>query len=399
LGHLQDYLLGESSLNIKKVLLTGGRAPGTLELARLFFKRNIEVHIAESFTSSLSKKSKCIKKFHIVSKPKQQTETFITDLIQIINIEKIDLYIPTCEEIFYVAKYKDKFPKHCLVFVDDFQKLRLLHHKFDFIQVANSYGLNTPHTVKVEHITEWNQQVQKIGKAGKRFIAKPVYSRFSNEVLFLPRDKDKRITINKQKQWVIQEYIEGKQYCSYSIVVEGEILAHTSYQTEYRAGMGASIAFCHRDDSAILNWVDKFAKKINFTGQIAFDFIKTESGKLYPIECNPRLTSGIHLFRGTDIVAAFTKVTGKRIVPDCNQGVMIAFAMILYMYQNIKTNGFIHYLKTMYTYKDVLFHIHDLKPLFYQFYSYFQFWKTSRSEGIDILEATTHDFSWDGEEI
>lgn len=397
MGHQQVYLLEGSYLNIKKVLLTGGRAPSTMELARFFSKRNIEVHVAESFPASISKKSNYIRKFHLTSKPKQETKRFINDLVEIITSESIDLYIPTCEEIFYVAEHKEQFPQTCLVFVEDFEKMRLLHDKYDFIKKASQYGLNTPRTIKVKTEAEWNQQLLLL-EEGKNYMAKPVYTRFSNEILLLPVEKNKRITIHQQKQWVIQEFIDGEQFCSYSIVEKGEIIAHTTYKTEFRAGKGSSIAFRHKEEKDIFNWIARFVKNLNFTGQIAFDFIKTNKGEIYPIECNPRLTSGIHLFRGTNIVEVFTKENKQIIVPKKNQGILIVLAMILYSYQNIKQNGLKDFLKTFFTYKDVLFDKRDIKPLFYQFYSYYKFWEISKKENIDLLEATTYDLSWNGDE-
>jgi len=41
--------------------------------------------------------------------------------------------------------------------------------------------------------------------------------------------------------------------------------------------------------------IAEFASSLNFTGSLAFDFIRGYDGKLYVLECNPRLTSGIHV--------------------------------------------------------------------------------------------------------
>ena len=40
----------------------------------------------------------------------------------------------------------------------------------------------------------------------------------------------------------------------------------------------------------------EFVKELNLTGQISFDFIQTEGGTVYPIECNPRTHSAITMF-------------------------------------------------------------------------------------------------------
>lgn len=385
-------------MNIKKVLLTGGRAPSSLELARFFSKQNIEVHIAESFPFAISKKSNSIKKFHKVSKPKQKAKEFILDLIGIIDKEEIDLFIPTCEEIFYVSKYKNLLPKSCIVFVEEFEKMKVVHHKYRFIQIAESLNLPTPKTVLIDNISDWLEFNEK-NKEGTSFVAKPVFSRFSNDLRFLPQDKHKMIFPNEQNPWVIQEFIDGEQFCTYSIVKNGKIFAHTTYKTEYRAGKGASIAFQHIEEKQIYDWIEKFVKNLNFTGQIAFDFIKNKEGKAFPIECNPRLTSGIHLFRNTNVIEAFLQEKENVIEPSGNKGIMITMAMVLFLSQNIKANGIKHFLQTIIRYQDVVFDRKDIKPLFYQYYSYYKLWKMSKKTNLTLLETSTHDITWDGEEI
>jgi predicted ATP-grasp superfamily ATP-dependent carboligase len=96
---------------------------------------------------------------------------------------------------------------------------------------------------------------------------------------------------------VLQEYIDGDHYCTYGLVRNGELLAHSAYKPQQRWGMGSSTVFENFEDKEIEIWVRNFVAGINFTGQIAFDFIRSKEGILYPIECNPRVTSGVHLFK------------------------------------------------------------------------------------------------------
>ena len=47
-------------------------------------------------------------------------------------------------------------------------------------------------------------------------------------------------------------------------------------------------------------WVEHFVRTVRFSGQIGFDFIEDVTGQVHAIECNPRATSGIHLFHPGD---------------------------------------------------------------------------------------------------
>ncbi|WP_077212294.1 ATP-grasp domain-containing protein [Bacillus dakarensis] len=379
-------------MNTKKVLLTGGRAPSTLELARLFFMNGYSVHIADSFPYALAKKSTAVEKFHLTRKPKQESEKFIEDLIKIIVDEQIDLLVPTCEEIFYIARFQDEIRKYCEVFVDTFEKMITLHHKFDFIKLAESFGMQVPGTTLITSLEEWKKETQ----GNKRsLIAKPVFSRFSSTVHRLPEERDLQIDVSEKKHWVLQEFIEGSHYCSYSVANRGKLLAHTTYKSEIRAGDGASIYFQHYEHEKIAEWVEVFVREMEFHGQIAFDFIQDEKGEVFAIECNPRLTSGVHLFRNTNLPAVFFE--NKSVRPNSDHPVSLKAALVLYGYQNIKLAGVKRFFQAFGRSRDVVFNTKDIGPFLYQWYSYLKIWELSRRNQISLLEATTYDISWDGD--
>ena len=72
-------------------------------------------------------------------------------------------------------------------------------------------------------------------------------------------------------------------------------------------------------------------QEINFTGQIAFDFIESADKKLYAIECNPRATSGLLLFQNNDrLDQAFFAETQSPIFPQQGARKQIATGMCLY---------------------------------------------------------------------
>jgi hypothetical protein len=50
------------------------------------------------------------------------------------------------------------------------------------------------------------------------------------------------------------------------------------------------------DNPRIEAWVRRFAAALGITGQLSFDFIETDDGRLVAIECNPRTHSAITMF-------------------------------------------------------------------------------------------------------
>ena len=131
--------------NIRRILLTGGRAPATLELVRLLGPV-CEVHVADSTERYLCRHSKWIKAAYTTPSPRFNTEAFIQSLIEIIRKNKIDCLIPTCEEIFFISSHLDRLLAVCDVFAMNSDTLLALHNKFIFAQSAKPEGVSSPET-------------------------------------------------------------------------------------------------------------------------------------------------------------------------------------------------------------------------------------------------------------
>lgn len=383
------------------ILLTGGRAPVTLELARLLSQAGYNIFIAESLKHHLCRHSQAITKNFLVPPPRQNPQAYISALIDIIKQEKINLLIPTCEEIFYIATGLKELSLFCQVFTETLDKLNLLHHKYEFICLVEKIGLLTPKTWLVENQTELNQVLKTLPL--EKIILKPVYSRFANNIQILTKPflEIPDLDIQKNQPWVIQEFIEGQHYCSYSIVHQGEIKAMAVYPTIFTDNKSSCVYFQAIEHPQIYQWVKTLVQAIQFTGQIAFDFIQTANGDLYPLECNPRSISAIHLFQPSDkLEQAFFNTTNHIIQPTTKQPTMIAMAMIIYsLWSAIFKNQFTNWFKNFINSKDVIFRFSDPLPSLHLSIILFQFWRISRKYNISLQQATTVDIEWNGEQI
>jgi len=379
-----------------KVLLTGGRAPATLELARLFNRAGWQVHIAESMRLHLSRYSKAVKKTHIVSSPRFEPSMFASQLIDIVKREEIDLLIPTCEEVFYVAAVYDQICQHCTVLTEPLERLKPLHNKFEFPRLASEVGVRVPETCLITSQPELEQYLNA------DFVLKPVYSRFGTQTVRRPQSaKDMgHITPSPESSWVAQHYLEGREICSHSVVHRGQITAHTAYEAVMRSGGSrAAVAFRHINHASVFEWVQKFVSAYNYTGQIGFDFIETASGDLYAIECNPRATSGVHLLAACDgsFIDALQGLEGC-IMPAVGEPAMLGSAMLLYCLPALKTGEQRkRWWETFKSSRDVLFDHADPIPAVWQAVSMGAFAWLGLRHHINLTEATTWDIEWNGD--
>jgi glutathione synthase/RimK-type ligase-like ATP-grasp enzyme len=375
------------------ILLTGGRAPVTLDLARAFHRAGHTVFMAESLRGHLSQPSAAVKANFVVPAPRQETEAFLAALCSIIEANQIELLIPTCEEVFHIARGLETLP--CRVFTEPLAKLDGYHNKWKFVVKAGECDLRVPESML---ITRQDDLLFAYAHWSK-VVLKPVYSRFAARTLILPSLKEALSTLTFEEPWIAQEYVEGQQFCSYSVCQNGRITAHAVYPTVFTAGQGATIAFQPVEHAAIYEWVRTFAAYYKVTGQVAFDFIQTADGYVTALECNPRATSGAHLLTNNpQFVEAFFNAEMDCVTPYAQTSRMLGTAMMVYgMPAAIKNGNFSAWLKTFLHSDDVLLDFHDPLPFLLQLRSILAYMNLGRREKISALAASTFDIEWNGE--
>ncbi|WHX29697.1 ATP-grasp domain-containing protein [Brevibacillus agri] len=392
----------------RTVLLTGGRAPATLELARLLRAAGQRVIVAESAARHLCAHSRYVQRSYRVPPPRTQPEAYIDELCQIMRKERVDLLIPTCEEIFYVAHGRERLLAHGDVLVEPLAVLRTLHDKWEFGKLARGAGALVPHTVRAESADERDAAIRQ---ATGPVVLKPVYSRFAAHVQIISEPSRARLSAlpvpSARQPWLVQRFIAGRQLCSYAVAREGELALYADYETVHTAGQGATIHFAYAAHAGVKDFVTRFVRRHRLSGQIAFDFIESKTGELYVIECNPRLTSGIHLFAG-QTAAADAFLAGKSqggaegraeaVVPQAGQTCMLTMAMLTYGLANVKDwRGWTSWVRDLCNARDVLFRAEDPRPFFDQFMMLGDLaWQSLRTK-TSMLACSTSDIEWNGE--
>lgn len=366
------------------LLLTGGRAPATLDLARLLFAAGHTVLVAESLPRHLCQASRAVARCFDVPAPNTDHAGFIDALGSIARVMAVDLLIPTCEEVFHVAKGAARLP--CPVFAPPIAALRKLHSKWAFIQAVEG---PKPRTWLLHELAE--------RPAGK-LVLKPEFSRFSTQVRILEADEPLPAL---KGSWVVQEFVAGRALCTYGVAREGQLLAHAAYAPDFTAGAGAAIYFQPLQHPALQAWVQAFVSREGLTGQVAFDFIEAPDGTLYPLECNPRATSGIHLFEAADrLDRAFLGPVPQLTTPRPEARAQLALAMWVYGLPSAAQAGprkLFGWGKALGEAPDVVFRWDDPMPALEQWLVFAELERRARQAGVTALEASTLDIEWNGE--
>ena len=151
------------------VLLLGGRAPVAADHARRFAGQGWNVHVADSVSCRVTGWSRAVRSSTPLAPPRHDPAGFVAGLARTIRRHGIDLVVPNCEEVFYLSRYRHLLPASCRVLADDFDKLRALHSKWEFLQLADACGGNPPPSARVRGIGAARGRRALIVRAGDYF--------------------------------------------------------------------------------------------------------------------------------------------------------------------------------------------------------------------------------------
>lgn len=388
-----------SASSPKKILITFGRSFLSLELARQLHGAGHQIFIADSMTFTVGRFSNSIKKSFKVPSPRFSPNEYVNSLINIVKKHEIDLIIPIYEEISWLSKVKDRFPTSCHLFFPDFELFDTLHNKWSYHCLLESLGIETLKASLVDKSIDKGNF-----KFDRPYALKACYSRASQKVRKVqPNESLKDLIIDPTNPWIAQEWMDGERFCTYSICHQGVVTAHSTYPVRYAIDGNSCVTFESVNHKGVFDWVCHFAKKINFTGQIAFDFIESKKDKrLYTIECNPRATSGIMLFDSSDrLDKAFLQENTTPIFPKPRARKQIATGMLMYGWRKnaLPGNNMKKFLKDLFTTQDVVLRLTDLKPFIFEPLVIANIYKNSFKFRVSLPDAFIHDHEWNGEPI
>jgi glutathione synthase/RimK-type ligase-like ATP-grasp enzyme len=382
-----------------RVLITGGRAPVALDLARQFARGGARVIVADSAPCYLARSSRAVARAYRVPAPRMQPDAFAAALAEIVDRERIDLLVPTCEEVFYVAHFADRLRSRADVFCSPIDVLRGLHDKWRFNLFAASLGVGVPES----WLLQSRDDVATLPAGASELVLKPVFSRFAAHTLVRPAAGVlAALDVRPERPWIAQRFVAGSEVCTYSVARDGRLTAHVAYRPLWRAGtVGSSFYFAPAHSVAIEEAVARIVAAVRYTGQIAFDFIEAPGGKLAVLECNPRATSGVHLFGPNDgLPAAFNGAHGAPARPARPRARMLAPAMaMLGPRQAMRGRNFGRYARDFFAARDAIWSRADPLPALYLYVGLGAFVIEGMRRGVNPVVASTYDIEWDGERI
>jgi predicted ATP-grasp superfamily ATP-dependent carboligase len=388
-----------------KVLITSVRLPFGLDIVRKFGEEGHEVCTAETFKTAPGSHSKFVKEHLIVPSPTFETRAFIDKLKEIIASRSIELLVPCFEDVFYISKHLDELSQLTHVFCAPLETLMRLHNKANFTELTQELGIPIPKTTTVRSQEELKEAVQN----HDTFFARATFSRggvelFTNTGPLAGQIKLEDCHPSPQNPWLVQDFVQGKDLCSYSTAHHGKIVAHSCYEHEKTIEHAGGIAFKTVDEPQSFEFAREYIEGTGYHGQISFDYMKTDHG-LSMVECNPRPTAGLTMMSSKEYIdAVLNPDPANPVVIEEGRREQIDVALIRDMFREPKEIPHDLHLLLSGT-RDVYTHKDDLLPGLYQILSYTHViafrhkLHVKKHRHSDIMAAQFYDISYDGQDI
>ncbi|KAI9649797.1 hypothetical protein NHQ30_002378 [Ciborinia camelliae] len=330
-----------STFRPRTILVTGVGMSKGLSIARSFYRAGHDVIGADFepyYIPACGHFSTSIRKFYRLRKPgsneRRGAEGYPQDIVDIIQREEVELWV-SCSGVASAiedgeaAEMVERETK-CVVAQFGVGLTEMLHEKYSFIRHTMDLGLNAPLTYKVDSTKEALAILHpKDGpKVNKQFIMKPemVDDSVRADMTLLPlrlcpetETHVQKLSPSNTRPFVLQQYIAGREYCTHSMVLKGNVQAFVACRSSdmlmhYKALPPSSALF-----QAMLNYTTLYVQKTSpsslITGHFSLDFLVDEQvaenaeralevsdeeieklqQELFPIECNPRAHTAVVL--------------------------------------------------------------------------------------------------------
>ncbi|PQK10958.1 hypothetical protein BB8028_0002g12760 [Beauveria bassiana] len=332
----QKDRLEQSQSSRKRILVTGVSMAKGLELARLFHQQGHVVIGADVDGLACGRVSRAVCTFYHLPAPASDLSTrtgepseYANALLRIVETENIDLWVSVSG---VSSALQDSIAKHVIeqrtkakAIQFDSQHVKILDDKDAFIDHVRKLGLKVPDSRRIDSQDELLSFLRSRGGSLSRkpettlYLIKPVgvndAARLDMPLLPLSTEKETlarvdALNFNKVSSFVAQEFIQGDEYCTHSLVVRGRVKAFVACQSANVLMHYAALP----ENSTLSESMRRFTMSVaehageGFTGHLSFDFMVkpgegSSSGKeteqIYPIECNPRVHTAVVLFRDT----------------------------------------------------------------------------------------------------
>ncbi len=374
------------------VLLTLGRLPKALDLARGFAALGHRVVVAEPFARHLTGISRAVARQVRVTPPAEDPARYRADLLRVAAEERADLILPVSEETMHVGHLAGALPPGTRLAAMPPDALLAMHDKRRFVEVAREAGVAVPETAVL------GSAAAAALAARADHVVKPILSCSGRGVRF--RAAGEPLPLEEHAA-IVQRRIPGAVHSSFSLVHHGRVLVTVVYRAALLSGTVAVVFERVADQPGIEAWIARMAAHLGWSGFLSFDFVLDPEGVPWGIECNPRATSGVHFLDAASLAAAVLDPEAApppRLRPDAR--LQQFYAVLTEAQGAILRRDWGRYRQStglLLRTRDVTWSWRDPLPFLTMTWTAWPIIAAARRRGVPLGEVATLDIGWYGE--
>jgi len=328
-------LLSEgSSTSARQVLYAlGGRYPvGLMDPARLCQCRF----------------SRWVGKFHRCPSYASEPVEYLKELARLVRRYRYDIVLPTHEQVYLLSRFRESLARHVAVALPDFDALRRMQKKSDFVRILESLGLPGPPTAVVESLAELD--------GGRRLpFPFPLYVKLPHSTagngVRLIRDAESLRRAEQEFQStgqlegvseiVVQQPAVGVQSVVQAIFQHGRLVgAHCAETIRVSAGGGPMLRVSASHPNVVED-VRRLGEHLAWHGPMFLEyFYDRGSGGAQYIEANPRIGEPVNaMLCGVNLCELMVRISlGEQVepVPPSRPGVRSHLGFIWLIAASVK---------------------------------------------------------------
>ena len=373
----------------RTALLTVGRFPKALTLARGLHRHGVRVLVADPLKRQLCSVSRSVSKNYQVAAPNADIRAWERDILEIIDREQVTDLVPVSEEVCHVANLAPKLPAHVRYVGPSAPWIAQWHDKLAFVSHAIDRGVTAPSV-----FTTADPEARALVRQTE-CVLKPRRGCSGTDISFITPGSSLPPPSN---ELLVQRKVEGAHLYTISWVEDGQVMTTASYRGSTHSGTVAVGFQSAPTPFSVKQWIEQFVADTGTTGFLSFDFILDRGGIPWGIECNPRASSGIHFIDEAWLGAA---VMGKASTPasitPAGKRAQWSYSTLTEAYKHLwrlRAPQLLRCLRDLLVSRDVVWSWRDplpfllMTPLCWEF-----IWKSIR-ERTPIGDASQCDIAW-----
>ncbi len=284
-----------------EVLLTNGWDRISYNILRSLANKGINVGFGVDKNSGIGRFSRLEHYNFVHPSYLDEEEKFIEFIVH--HTVNCEIYIPTGEEIFSVAKNINRFnTDHLKIPISSYETLMNLHSKKESHRLAKSLGIPVPETMVPANEDDIRYFARQFGEP---VVIKKILSSSSKGTRYLTR-KDLGGHLGeylyrngfKYNDFILQQYVKGDGYGVSILMQGGELKARFTHKRlrELQFGGGPSTIRVSTKNELLESYAESLLRSVGFTGVAMIEFKYDEAaGAGHFLEVNPRFWGSLGL--------------------------------------------------------------------------------------------------------